>query len=75
MIESSKNNIWGRIYQIGKNASGRYQSICSCGGRYAKQATIHLSDFDYQPIKIDRAEFAKLILQHRKNEKSKAKEK
>jgi hypothetical protein len=71
MIVSRKNRIWGRIYDIGKNKSDRWQSVCTSGGPFRKQASMHMSEFGYDPIKIDRNKFAELLRQHRKTERNK----
>ncbi len=71
MITSRKNQIWGRIYEIGKNTSGGWQSVCTSGGPYVKQASLHLNEFGYDSIKIDRNKFAERLRQHRKNERNK----
>jgi hypothetical protein len=75
MITSRRNQIWGRIYDIGKNESGRTQCICTSGGPYVKTASLHLSEFDFNQIKIDRSKFAEQLRQHRKTERNKHAEK
>ena len=74
MITSRKNRIWGRIYDIGKNPSGGWQSVCTSGGPHAKQASMHLDEFGYDAIKINRSKFAECLRQHRKNERNKKNE-
>ena len=71
MITSRKNRIWGRIYDIGKNPSGGWQSVCTSGGPHVKQASMHLDEFSYEVIKIDRNQFAQRLRQHRKTERNK----
>ena len=75
MIISRKNQIWGRIYVIGKERSGGWQCVCTSGGPYVKQASLHLNEFGYDPIKIDRSKFARNLRQHRKTERNKHAEK
>lgn len=71
MITSRKNQIWGRIYDIGQTPSGGWQSICTSGGPYLKKASLHLHEFGYDTINIDRNKFAERLRQHRKNERNK----
>ena len=71
MITSRRNRIWGRIYDIGKNPHGGWHSVCTSGGPHVKQASMHLDEFSYYAIKIDRSKFAELLRQHRKNERNK----
>lgn len=71
MIPSRRNIIWGRNYDLGRNASGGWQFLCSSGGTWKKRITLGLDEFNYHPIEIDRAEFARLLKQHRKTERNK----
>lgn len=71
MITSVKNQIWGRIYDIGRNPSGGWQSVCTSGGPYGKKASLHLAEFGYDTIDIDRNKFAERLRQHRKTERNK----
>jgi hypothetical protein len=74
MIPSRRNSIWGRNYDLGQNASGGWQFICSSGGKLTglkKRVTLGLNELSYHPIEIDRAEFARLLKQKRNNERNK----
>lgn len=71
MITSRRNQIWGRMYDIGKTPSGAWQIVCTCGGKYSKKASLHLAEFERNTIEIDRNQFAQLLRQHRKNERNK----
>lgn len=74
MIPSRSNSIWGRNYDLGQNESGKWQFLCSSGGQLTglkKRVTLGLSEFGYQPIEIDRAEFARLLKQTRNKERNK----
>ena len=75
MITSRRNRIWGRIYDIGQNSLGRWQSVCTSSGKYSKTASLHLAEFNHDAIKIDRNKFAQFLRQHRKTERTKHAEK
>ena len=66
-MTSRKNQIWGRIYDIGKTESGGRSSVCTSGGPHVKSASLHLQEFDFYAIKIDRDQFAQQLRQYKKN--------
>lgn len=71
MIKSKRNLIWGRLYDVGQNETGRWQFVCSTGGPRPKLLSLHLAEFDREPILMDRKKFAEFLRQHRKNERTK----
>lgn len=78
MIPSRMNSIWGRNYDLGQNANYKWQFLCSSGGRpygMKKRVTLGLAEFNYHPIEVDRAEFARMLKKCRKEQREKAKEK
>ena len=77
MITSAKNNLRGRVYNLGDGAlvctsSGRFVKLASItsSGRFVKLASIGLRQFGFEAIKIDRNKFAQLLRQHRKTERN-----
>jgi hypothetical protein len=64
-MTSQKNEYCGRTYTITQG----YHYAISLGGSWRKAMHMNLDVFDFNPIQIDRTDFARLLRRNRKNKK------